>query len=359
MGKPNPPAPFPKREGGDIVQGLAIDDVDRQPLDPKGTPFPHGEGARGVRFLILLTLLLAACAPRAFERPNGVVYASDRSLYVMDFGNYRIVQVSRQGKLLKVLGRFGSQADQIHYGWDLATDSQGNLYFGNVVRDNEGTSHDGVKVFNRRGRFLREIGQQDYSTVSGATPNLPYGVEVDDQDRVYIADYGTNAIRILTSQGDLLATLPGKGNETYSFVNPGDTAVDDARGRLYVSDFTLGNILQFAIDWSEPNRPRITFEKVVGGYGRAPGQFAFPQNLAVDDESGVLYVGDMANRRIQAINAEGEYLASYAPPDVEDWQVLGLSLGPEGYLAAADALNHAVWLFSTEDGAVTRVEMRR
>lgn len=97
---------------------------------------------------------------------------------------------------------------------------------------------------------------------------------------------------------------------------------------------------------------------MIGGYGREPGQFAFPQNLAVEDASSVLYVADLANRRVQAISAQGQFVASYAPPDVEDWQVLGLAVGPDGEVFAGDALNNAVWVFSTRDGSATRIEVR-
>lgn len=112
-----------------------------------------------------------------------------------------------------------------------------------MVRDNEGTRHDGVKVFSPQGRFLREIGPSDYPLNFEGDAHLPYGVEVDGQDRVYLADYGTNSVRIFSSEGQLLATLPGDGSPDFAFVNPGDVAVDDTLGRMYISDFTLGNPL--------------------------------------------------------------------------------------------------------------------
>lgn len=70
-----------------------------------------------------VSLLLSACAgARGFERPNGVALDAGGSLYVMDFGNYRIAQVQPDGRLMAALGSFGTRPDQIFYGWDLATD---------------------------------------------------------------------------------------------------------------------------------------------------------------------------------------------------------------------------------------------
>lgn len=74
---------------------------------------------------------------------------------------------------------------------------------------------------------------------------------------VALAAGGTNSVRIFGSEGQLLATLLGDGSPDFAFVNPGDVAVDDTLGRMYISDFTLGNLLQFSLDWIDPAAPRI------------------------------------------------------------------------------------------------------
>jgi sugar lactone lactonase YvrE len=139
--------------------------------------------------LFCLPVFTSACTMKAgLERPNGVAVAADNSLYIMDFGNYRIVKASETGKLLRTTGTLGEAADRIYYGWDIALDAQGNQYIGHVIRDDDGPRHDGVKVFSAKGMFLREIGQMDYDRASEEQPHLPYGVTVDGQGRVYTAD---------------------------------------------------------------------------------------------------------------------------------------------------------------------------
>lgn len=309
--------------------------------------------------LFCLPVITAACsAHTGLERPNGVAVAADSSLYIMDFGHYRIVQASEDGKLIQRTGKFGDAADQIYYGWDIALNSYGNQYIGHTIRDDDGTRHDGVKVFSPQGKFVREIGQADYERNSGVVPNLPYGVEVDSQDRVYTADYSTNTVRIFSPAGDLLAKLPGTGQAGYSFTNPGDVAVDDERGLLYITDFTMGRLLQFQMTFAVNGTPSITFLKSFGSYGREPGALAFPQNLAVDERTGAVYVGDMGNRRVQAFDPQGALLARYVPAGVADWQVLGLAVGPDGRVYAVDALNNVVWIFSGPDQPAKRVEVK-
>ena len=312
---------------------------------------------------LLITVVLTACSifqpVRGLERPNGVALAGDGTLYVMDFGHYRIVHIRQDGQVIKSFGEFGKGEKEIFYGWDLASDAQGNLYFGNVVRSNDGTEHDGVKVFSPQGEFIREIGGQDYDQFPNRTsvssdPNLPYGVEVDQQGRVYVADYGVNAVRIFGSDGKLLRVLAGEGEEDFSFTNPGDVAIDDQRGLMYITDFTMGKLLQFRLSFGSDGTPQVTLLQTIGGYGREEGKMAFPQNLAVEDETGIVYVGDMGNRRIQAFHPDGSFQAEYRPAGVQDWQVLGVAAGADGQVVAADALNSFIWVFSANDAAAAR-----
>jgi tripartite motif-containing protein 71 len=315
-------------------------------------------------WILLTAVVLTACGilrpGKGLERPNGVAVADDGTLYVMDFGNFRILHLRQDGQVLQSFGTFGQGEKQIFYGWDLAIDQRNNLYFGNVVRDNEGTQHDGVKVFSPQGEFIREIGAQDYGSAPTKEANLPYGVEVDQQNRVYVADYGTKQVRIFNKEGKLLATLQGEGQDGFSFTNPGDVAIDDRRSLMYITDFTMGKLLQFKLSFNVDGSPQITFLQSIGNYGRGQGQLAFPQNLSVEDETGIVYVGDMANRRIQAFNADGSFQAEYKPSGVQDWQVLGIYASSDGKIFSADALNHLIWIFSSDDqtGSSKRIEVK-
>jgi DNA-binding beta-propeller fold protein YncE len=318
---------------------------------------------RAVSITLISLLLLAACVspvplgasrPTGFQRPNGVAVAPDGDLRVMDFGNYRIAHISADGAFLDAFGSFGDKAGQIYFGWDIALDSAGNIYICNQVIIGSDLAQEGVKVFDPQGRLLREIGVVRYTYNDGLPRNSAYALEVDGADRVYVADYGTNQIRVFDAQGQLLTTLFGEvGDGQGQFNGLNDVAVDDERNLLYVVDNFNSRVQQFDLVSAATGGLAVTHRKTFGVYGRGPGEFAYPQNVAVDDASGNLYVGDVANRRVQVFDSEGNYLAEFAKPEVRDWQVMGLAVGPDGAVYVADALNNSIWVFEA-DGTLRR-----
>jgi len=306
--------------------------------------------------LFMATVLLAACAtgPTGLLRPNGVVVAPDGSLYVMDRGNYRIVHLSATGQWLGAFGQLGTEPGHIYSGWDIDLDAAGNVYICNQVRAEEGASHfrDGLEVFSSTGQFQHTIGAQTYA-YDDEDINAPYGLDIDEQGRVYVADFDGDAIRVFSPQGELLARLDGGANQ---FGDPTDVAVDDQRQLLYIADPFNSQVHQFSLNLTETGQLTATHQLSLGSYGREPGQFAYLQNLVVDDASGRLYVSDMANRRIQVFDHQGQYVAQFAAPG--NWQAMGLDLGPDGAIYAADAFNNVIWVFEPDGRVRQRVEVR-
>lgn len=297
--------------------------------------------------VVILALLTTGCAATPLSRPNGVVPAPDGTLYVMDFGNYRIAHLDMDGKLIDSFGSFGDEPEQIFYGWDLALDSEGNIYFGNIIQGTGRISQDGIKVFTNQGSLLREIGVMNYDLTSQDKSNTPYGIDIDRKGHLYVTDYSPATLRIFGRQGELLGTFLGKGDPNLILHNINDVAVDDGRMLLYVSDFIGNQIYQFEISFDENDHPTLTYTWSRGGYGREPGKFSFPQNLAVDDRNGYLYIGDLGNRRIQVLTSSGNLLGSFRAPDnVKDWQIMGMNVDEAGNLYVADALNNCIWVFA-------------
>lgn len=299
---------------------------------------------------------LAACALRSPEllRPNGVAVAADGSVYVMDRGHQQVVHLSAAGQQLAAFGKLGVGPEEIYSGWDIDLDAAGNIYICNLIPGEEGQfrAHDGVKVFTPEGRLLREIDGQDYEFEDTAS-HTPYGLDIDRRGRVYVAGFDSNTVRVFADNGQLLAEFFGeKGTGDGQFNGIIDVAVDDERNLLYVTDQFNSRVQQF--DLAEP--PAVTHRLTFGAYGRQAGQFAYPQNVVVDDSTGRVYVSDMANRRIQVFDSNGQYLAELAAP--VDWQVIGLDIAADGTVYATDALNNTVWVFPPNGPARSLVEVQ-
>lgn len=311
----------------------------------------------------LLTLmglvLLATCSPRSTSllRPNGVAIAPDGSLYVMDRGNYRVVHLSAEGQFLGAFGKFGLRPEQIHSGWDLAIDSQGNLYFGNMAYSEESyLIHDGAKVFSPDGKLLREIGAVDYTPDAEAT-NRPYGLTIDAQDRVYLADFVPNTLRVFTAAGEPLGTFLGDyGSGPGQFNGLNDIAVDNSRGLLYAVDQVNSRVQVFTLS-DAGHALTLTYQSAFGEYGDGPGQFAYPQYIAIDEAAGRVYVSDLANERVQVFDSTGRYLAAFAPTEVSAWQAMGINVGSDGAVYVADAFNNAIWVFEPDGQVRARLEV--
>lgn len=311
-------------------------------------------------FLLILGGLLAGCTlwPAGLLRPNGVAVAPDGTLYIMDRGNYRVVHASAEGEILASFGELGTGPGDIYGGWDIELDANGNIYICNLIGADEGLfrPHDGIEVFTPEGDFLRELGTQDYEGLEDEEVQTPYGMDIDTQGRVYVAGFDSNMVRIFDPAGDLLATLFGEyGPDDGQFNGMVDVAVDDSRRLLYITDQFNSRVQQFEVTETTSGQWTATHRLSFGSYGREIGQFAYPQNVTVDDESGRVYVSDMGNRRVQIFDAEGQYLTELVAPI--DWQVMGLDLGRDGTIYAADALNNLIWVFEPDGRLRQRLEV--
>ena len=193
------------------------------------------------------------------DRPSGIAFDADDNLYVVDTGNNRIQKFTKDGQFLGKWGQEGSGDGELNMPWGIDIDNKGDIYLADwrndriqkftpdgrflmklgatgtgdgefrrptdVAVDQEGLiyvtdwSNDRLQVFDADGSFITKMtGDATLSkwgeTKLDANPDMrrerevaqglereklfrgPIGVEVDDQDRIFVVDSGRNRIQI-------------------------------------------------------------------------------------------------------------------------------------------------------------------
>ena len=134
---------------------------------------------------------------------------------------------------------------------------------------------------------------------------MPHGLEIDNENNVWITDVGLHQVIKYDSNGRELMVL-GKefepGSDSYSFNLPTDVAVAND-GSFYVSDgYGNSRIIKFSKDGS--------YQFEWGAFGNRKSQFNIPHGLDLDN-NGNVYVADRENNRIQKFDSLGNFIAEW------------------------------------------------
>jgi hypothetical protein len=198
----------------------------------------------------------------------------------------------------------------------VAVDTNGNVYVADTYNDTirKITPEGVVTTF---AGTPRSIGTND-GTGSAAQFNNPYGVAVDTNGNVYVADTYNSTIRKITPEG-VVTTLAGNPARTNKygavagyvdgtgsnalFYYPEGVAVD-TNGNVYVADTE-----NYVIRKVTPEGVVTTLAGYAGDYGSLNGtgtgaRFGSPAGVAVDS-TGHVYVADTGNSTIRRVGPEG------------------------------------------------------
>ncbi|MCJ7621474.1 MAG: PQQ-binding-like beta-propeller repeat protein, partial [Anaerolineae bacterium] len=171
----------------------------------------------------------AGSLPSQFSQIADLVVDAAGDLYVVDSGNARVQKFSMLRGLLFTFGDVGEAADSVTRPQGIALDAEGNVYVadaqnGRIVKYDPGGSFLGafetdigelrditldqqgyiyatdaaarvVYILDNQGRIVMQVGEGQLSD--------PWGVAVDSDGRVYVADAGHHRVLVLALPGEV------------------------------------------------------------------------------------------------------------------------------------------------------------
>ena len=256
-------------------------------------------------------------------------------LWLLLFRPTQAPEVAGDGILEPLFSIYGLQKP-----FGVATDEDRNIY----VTDN-GTQR--LLVFDDDGNFVRRIGEDEGRSKLYSIA----GVDVDDaKDRVYVADFALRQVFAFNKQGELQFRFPKQPGDPafgglrfspYDVDTYGDRIFVTSNDGVYIFD-TEGNLME---KW--------------GSKGANLGFFNFPNGIAVDPKSGAVYVGDILNRRVVAMDQTGLIKWAVGQSDLagQSRSYFGLPRGvavdPAGNVWVADTLNFRLTIIDPDGNLVS------
>lgn len=254
-----------------------------------------------------------------FNDPRGLANKGG-SVYVADKNNHSIRRITSQGAVTTFAGSgiagyvdATGTAAQFNKPWGIVIDNDGNIY----VADKDNNR---IRKISSQGVVTTFAGSGTAGFVNaagmGAQFNAPSGLAIDSGGNIYVVDTMNHCIRKISPQG-VVITVAGSGTAGYvdstgtaaQFKNPIGIVIDKD-GNLYVTDEGNNNIRKIT-----PQGAVTTIAGTsVGGYADGAGataQFNSPQFIAIDVQ-GNLLVTDKGNTRIRLITLPHGVVITFA-----------------------------------------------
>ena len=219
-------------------------------------------------------------------------------------------------------------------------DRQGNIYATDSDQGDKGSQRARIVKLSPTGQLLAEWHVfnpfQSQPTFEGNITG-PFGLAVDAQGTIYVADAGDNTIKKLSPTGQLLATWGKTGSAPGELSWPQGVAVD-AQGNVYVVDANNSRIQKFSSTG--------TLLAVFGNTGSPAQRLTLPVGIDLDTQ-GDIYIGDLRNHRLVKFSPEGQFLTAWSGAGgIQFSSARGVAIDREGNIYITDARNLRIVKFS-------------
>ena len=215
--------------------------------------------------------------------------------------------------------------------YGVGVDSQGRLY----IADEKVLA---VFIYNLESGQVELIKNGEHARFKLIT-----GLALDDADTLFVSDSELRHVLVFDKQHKAQASI-SQGMST-----PAGLAVDNENRFLYVADSGLDQVLVYDAD------PPYKLLRTIGKPGSkheltTPGDFSRPTNVAVDKD-GNLYVTDTFNNRIEIFDADGNFIREFGKAgDGPGYfaRPKGIAIDADGHVWVADAVQDRIQVFTPE-----------
>ena len=189
---------------------------------------------------------------------------------------------------MKVIDKYGPNNEQLRYPYMMTKGPNNEV----IVRSYSTTQ---LVIFDE---------QLQYSHVIGGRGNgngkfqLTTGIAVDSKGYLYVADYNLHCIQKFTLSGQFVSQFGSEGTAQGQFNNPHGLVLSQSE-LLFVCDYGNNRIQVYKNE---------IFSHTFGQYGKKPGCFDCPFDLALNSNEDQLFIADNNNHRVQVFTPSGEYL---------------------------------------------------
>jgi len=276
-----------------------------------------------------------------FLAPRGMATAPDGSLYVADSRNHRVVQFSTDGALIKTFGSYGNAMENpnlpgglMNEPWGVAVDTDGTVY----VAD---TWNHRIQVFDTNGQFLRM-----WSTfIVGDTIDSfwgPRGITLDANGHVYVTDTGKQRVVIFDKNGNYISQFGGQGLELGQLDEPVGIAIAKD-GKIYIADTWNQRVQVFQPTIDGLNFMGLKTWDLDAWFSNSIENKPF---LTLDKEDNV-YITDPDLGRVIVFDKDGNFKVLWGGFDNNYLMgiINGITIGDDGSVWLSDASNNAILRF--------------
>lgn len=230
-------------------------------------------------------------ANNQLNAPRDAATNSAGDIYIADFANNRMVELSPTFAFIRAWGSKGTAAGQFNRPYGVALDAANNVY----VADSD---NERIEEFSSTGTFIRQMGSS--GTGNGQFFQLRrVAVGAGTTPQVYGADLWGFHVSRFSNTGTFQLTYGGQGPADGGFNEPSGAAVGS--NDTYVADSVNQRIQKFTTSTG-------AFEQVIGHRGWLATDLLgmnWPRDVTLNSTSNTIWVADTKNNRLTQFNTQG------------------------------------------------------